>query len=477
MTAATQHTATWLDGDAINATLAEARAQTDKQDKQRMRALLTKASEAKGLNSSEVALLMQTEDQEILDEMFTLAKKIKEQIYGRRIVLFAPMYVSNLCKNECLYCAFRAKNKALTRRALTGEEIENEARILVNQGHKRTLVVAGESYPDEQGFDYIIDAINRIYAVTGDKPGAQIRRVNVNLAPLSVEDFRRLEDAKIGTYQAFQETYDRNVYAQVHTGGKKRDFDWRVTVMDRAMEAGIGDVGMGVLYGLADWRFDTLALLQHVAHLEKTFGIGCHTLSVPRLEPAHGSELSSNSSHAVSDADFKKIVAILRLAVPYTGMIMSTRENAEMRQTTLELGVSQISAGSRTNPGGYAEAAEAGKFDESQFQLGDHRPLDEVIKDLTDRGFIPSNCTACDQLGRMGEKFMPFVKTGKIKNHCTPNALSTFLEYLIDYASPETKKSGEALIANMVKTMPESMKNRTEQLLVRVNEGKRGCLC
>ncbi|MDD3182202.1 MAG: [FeFe] hydrogenase H-cluster radical SAM maturase HydG [Alphaproteobacteria bacterium] len=469
--------ATWLDSTAINETLNEATNLAQKNDKQRLRELLAKAGEAKGLDSLEVALLMQTEDQDILDEMYALAKKIKEQIYGRRIVLFAPMYVSNLCKNECLYCAFRAKNKDLTRRALTGEEIENEARILVNQGHKRTLIVAGESYPAEQGFDYIIDAINRVYAVKGDKPGAEIRRVNVNLAPLSVEDFKRLEDAKIGTYQAFQETYDRSVYAQVHTGGKKRDFDWRVTVMDRAMEAGIGDVGMGVLYGLADWRFDTLALLKHVKHLEETFGIGCHTLSVPRLEPAHGSELASHSKYAVSDHDFKKIVTILRLAVPYTGMIMSTREDSEMRQATLELGVSQISAGSRTNPGGYAEAAASGKFDESQFQLGDHRPLDEVIKDLTERGFIPSNCTACDQLGRMGEKFMPFVRSGKIKNHCTPNALSTFLEYLIDYASPETKKTGQALIASMMESMPESTKQRTQQLLDNVNVGQRGCLC
>jgi len=467
----------WLDSASILNTLAEAKSLSKTGDKARVRAVLAKAASMKGLNSLDVALLMNEDDQEIISEMFSLAKKVKEEIYGRRIVLFAPMYVSNLCKNECLYCAFRAKNKELSRRALTSDEIANEARILINQGHKRTLLVAGESYPSEQGLDYIIDAIARIYEARGDKPGAQIRRVNVNLAPLSIEDFKRLEAAKIGTFQVFQETYDRDIYAQVHTGGKKRDFNWRVTAMDRAMTAGIGDVGMGVLYGLGDWRFDTLAMLKHVEHLEETFGIGCHTLSVPRLEPAHGSYLASNSQHAVSDEDFKKLVAILRLAVPYTGMIMSTRESTEMRQATLELGVSQISAGSRTNPGGYAAAEATEKFDESQFQLGDHRPLDEVVKDLAEKGFIPSNCTACDQLGRMGEKFMPFARTGKIKNHCTPNALSTFLEYLIDYAPVETRKTGEVLITNMIESMPENTKRRAEQLLQSVNNGERGCLC
>lgn len=463
----------WLNPESIRRTLAN----TNGNDKNQTRFILQKASEKRGLNAQNVAHLMSVQDADSLEELFLLAKKVKEEIYGRRIVLFAPMYVSNHCKNECLYCAFRASNKALTRRALTQEEIANEARILVNQGHKRTLLVAGESYPSPKGFDYILEAIETVYAVQGQKEGANIRRVNVNLAPLGIDHFKALEAAKIGTFQIFQETYDRSVYANVHRSGKKADFDWRVTAMDRAMKAGIGDVGVGVLYGLADWRFDTLAMLQHVSHLEKTFGVGCHTISVPRLEPAHGSHLASHSPNAVSDSDFKKLVAILRLAVPYTGMIMSTRENEQMRQETLELGISQISAGSRTNPGGYAEAEATERFNESQFQLGDHRSLDEVIRDLAKRGFVPSNCTACDQLGRMGTKFMAFAKTGKIKQHCGPNALSTFEEYLIDYATPETREAGQALIKKEMTRMPAKDRQRAANLLHRVKNGARGCLC
>jgi 2-iminoacetate synthase len=463
----------WLDPNSIETALAQAK----KSDMQQQRDVITKAAEKKGLSVDEAAVLMEIKDPEVLSEMFSLAKKIKEEIYGRRIVLFAPMYISNLCKNECSYCAFRTSNKELKRRALTMDEIALETRLLVNQGHKRTLMVSGESYPEEDGFDYVLKAIDTIYSVVGDKPGANMRRVNVNLAPVGINAFKQLEEAKIGTFQVFQETYDRKVYSQVHISGRKADFDWRVTAMHRAMEAGIGDVGVGVLYGLADWRFDSLSLLQHIADLEKTFGIGCHTISVPRLEPAHGSSLASSSPNAVSDEDFKKIVTVLRLAVPYTGMIMSTREDEQMRQETLELGVSQISAGSRTNPGGYAEAEATERFDESQFQLGDHRSLEEVILDLTKRGFIPSNCTACDELGRMGAKFMPFAKTGKIKNHCTPNALSTFKEYLIDYASLETKKAGNDLIAKEISLMNDADRARAEKLLDGVAGGGRGCLC
>lgn len=468
------HTSTdWLKPNDVWSALNKAK----RADKKERQDILDKAAEKKGLSLEEAAVLMETRDPAFLAEMFALAKKTKEEIYGRRIVLFAPMYISNRCKNECLYCAFRASNKVLTRRTLSMEEIAQETRILVNQGHKRTLMVAGESYPGKDGFDYVLNAIDAIYAVQGDKKGANIRRVNVNLAPVDTKAFKELEAAKIGTYQVFQETYDRDLYAKIHKSGKKADFNWRVTAMHRAMEAGVGDVGVGVLYGLADWRFDSLSLLQHIGSLEKTFGVGCHTISVPRLEPAHGTTFTFDIPHAVNDDDFKKIVAILRLAVPYTGMIMSTRENAQMRQETLELGVSQISAGSRTNPGGYAEAEATERFDESQFQLGDHRSLDEVILDLIRRGFFPSNCTACDQLGRMGTTFMTFAKTGKIKKHCGPNALSTFLEYLIDYASPETKKEGQALIAQALASMPERDSRRTKALLQRVASGHRGCLC
>ena len=309
-------------------------------------------------------------------------------------MLFAPLYISNLCNNDCLYCAFRVRNKELQRRALTQEEIRHEVEVLVDQGHKRILLVAGESYPKDGGFQYVLDSIATIYDVK--RGNGEIRRVNVNVAPLPVDQFRELKASGIGTFQLFQETYHRETYRAVHVGGKKKDFDWRVTGMHRAMEAGIDDVGIGVLFGLADWRYEILAMLQHIHELERAYGVGPHTISVPRLEPASGSDMASHPPQPVSDVDFRKIVAILRLAVPYTGMILSTRETANLRQETFALGISQISAGSRTNPGGYEEDEE---FDAAQFQLGDHRSLDEVIRDISELGFVPSFCTACYRLG------------------------------------------------------------------------------
>ena len=312
-------------------------------------------------------------------------------------MLFAPLYISNLCNNDCLYCAFRVRNKELKRRALTQEEIRHEVEVLVDQGHKRVLLVAGESYPKDGGFQYVLDSIATIYDVK--RGNGEIRRVNVNVAPLTVDQFRELKASGIGTFQLFQETYHRETYHAVHVGGKKKDFDWRVTGMHRAMEAGIDDVGIGVLFGLADWRYEILAMLQHIHELERAYGVGPHTISVPRLEPASGSDMASHPPQPVSDVDFRKIVAILRLAVPYTGMILSTREPANLRQETFALGISQISAGSRTNPGGYEEDEE---FDAAQFQLGDHRSLDEVIRDISELGFVPSFCTACYRLGPHG---------------------------------------------------------------------------
>jgi 2-iminoacetate synthase len=377
-----------------------------------------------------------------LDEIFKTAKELKEEIYGSRLVLFAPLYISNRCSNECTYCAFRASNTGLTRRTLTQEEIAEETRILIRQGHKRVLMVAGESLP-EQGFDYIIDSIATIYD-TKVGPG-EIRRVNVNLAPQTVDRFRQLKNAGIGTFQLFQETYHRETYAAVHLRGTKRNYDWRTTSFDRAMEAGIDDVGIGVLFGLYDWRFEMLAMMQHIQHLEKKFGVGPHTISFPRIEPAVGSEVASNPPHAISDTDFLKLIAIMRLAVPYTGMIMSTREGATVRRSTFEVGISQISAGSRTDPGGYAEGE--GDPNGSQFQLGDHRTVDEVVRDVVSLGFVPSFCTACYRTGRTGHDFMDLAKPGEIKYHCHPNALSTFQEYLCDYAKPATKSAGEELIS------------------------------
>lgn len=434
--------------------------------------ILSKAKELKGLDFKDIAALSTIDTPEDMSALFETAKEIKEIIYGRRMVIFAPLYISNLCQNECLYCAFRATNPDIKRRALNQEEIANEVRILIEQGHKRVLLVAGESYP-RQGFQYVLDAIETVYATKSGN--GEIRRVNVNVAPLTLEEFKQLKDAQIGTYQLFQETYRRNTYSKVHVCGQKADYDWRITAMDRAIEAGIDDVGIGVLFGLYDWRFEILALMQHIHHLENKFGIGPHTISVPRLEPATGSDMSAHPPQPVSDTDFRKIVAILRLAVPYTGIIMSTRETPKMRQETFALGVSQISAGSRTNPGGYAEGEDI--EDEAQFSLGDHRPLDEVIYDTANLGYIPSFCTGCYRLGRTGQDFMDMAKPGLIKEHCDPNALSTFLEYLLDYGSEKTKTAGENLMARVLNEMPETAKHRSIAMLDKVRNGRRDVFC
>ncbi|MBP7126573.1 [FeFe] hydrogenase H-cluster radical SAM maturase HydG [Myxococcota bacterium] len=439
-------------------------------DGARVREVLAKAREAKGLDFDDVVALMSVSDPELLEGLFHAAREVKERIYGRRLVIFAPLYVSNLCKNDCAYCAFRLRNKDVRRRALTQQEVEREVRALVRQGHKRVLLVAGESYPDE-GFDYVLRCIDTIYGVK-EPPSGEIRRVNVNVAPLSTEEFRALKSRKIGTYQLFQETYHRETYRKVHLAGKKRDYDWRVTVMDRAMEAGIDDVGVGILFGLFDWRFEVLALMQHVRHLEARFGVGPHTISVPRLEPAIGSDVAAHPPFAVPDTEFRKLVAILRLAVPYTGIILSTRETPNIRRETFALGVSQISAGSRTNPGGYTEG-DCDPSSAEQFSLGDHRSLDEVVRDVAAMGYIPSFCTGCYRLGRTGADFMDLAKPGEIRLHCDPNALSTFLEYLVDYGSPETRAAGEEAIAATLATMGDKERKVSERLLEKVREGRR----
>jgi 2-iminoacetate synthase len=440
-------------------------------DPGRVRDILAKARELHGLNLSEVAALSAVADPALMEEVFATARWVKEEIYGRRLVFFAPLYISNLCRNECLYCAFRRSNKAVKRRVLTQEEIARETRALINQGHKRVLVVAGESYPGNS-FQYVLDSIATVYSVK--EGNGEIRRLNANIAPLAEDEFRLLKEAGIGTFQLFQETYHRDTYARVHRSGPKTDFDWRATGMDRAMRAGIDDVGVGVLFGLFDWRFEILALMQHIRHLEQTFGVGCHTISVPRLEPAVGSDMATSPPCPVADADFKKIVAVLRLAVPYTGLIMSTRESAPMRRETYALGVSQISAGSRTNPGGYEEDEE---FESSQFQLGDHRPLPEVIRDISDMGYIPSFCTACYRLGRTGQDFMDLAKPGLIKEKCAPNALSTFEEYLLDYAPAEVREAGEAAIDRELSDMPPRIARVSEAMLDKVRAGKRDVFC
>lgn len=457
-----------IDEGRVWSTLAAAK----RADGAAVRAALVRARELQGLEAEEVAALAAISDPELLGELFQTAREVKETIYGRRLVLFAPLYVSNLCGNDCAYCAFRASNREIQRRALSQEEIARETRVLVEQGHKRVLLVAGESYPKE-GFDYILQAIDTVYATKSGR--GEIRRINVNVAPLSVEEFRRLKERRIGTYQIFQETYHHETYHAVHPRGRKSDYDWRLGVIDRAFTAGIDDVGIGVLFGLADWRFELLALLQHIRHLEATFGVGPHTISVPRLEPATGADLASHPPRPVSDLDFRKLVAILRLTVPYTGIILSTRESVHLRRETFALGVSQISAGSRTNPGGYADGAD--EEGAGQFCLGDHRPLDEVIRDVASLGYVPSFCTACYRLGRTGADFMDLARPGAIKQHCDPNALATFQEYLIDYASPATRAEGEACIAERLGEMGPASQRRAEEMLGRVRAGERDVYC
>ncbi len=437
-----------------------------------VREVLDKAREMKGLSLQEVAVLTGITDPLQLHELFETANHIKDTIYGKRLVIFAPLYISNLCANECTYCAFRAKNKDIIRRVLTQKEISIETEALIEQGHKRVLLVGGEAYP-RQGFQYVLDSIKTIYDTKTEK--GDIRRINVNVAPLDIDEFKLLKDAKIGTYQIFQETYHHETYSKVHLEGKKRDYNWRAMALHRAMEAGIDDVGIGVLFGLFDYRFEMLAMMQHIFELEKVFGVGPHTISVPRLEPATGSDIASHPPFAVADLEFRKIVAILRLAVPYTGIIMSTRETAQMRRDTFALGVSQISAGSRTNPGGYDDEIDADVS--SQFSLGDHRPLDEVIRDVAGMGYVPSFCTGCYRLGRTGQDFMDLAKPGAIKAHCGPNALSSFMEYLNHYASSETRKIGIQLIEDTIHQMNGLPKERARKLVNRVNEGKKDVFC
>ena len=436
-----------------------------------IREILAKATDLKGLNQSDMIGLMSIKSESLLQQLYDTASDVKNEIYGKRLVMFAPMYVSNLCSNECTYCAFRAKNSDIERRTLTQEEIAAETLSLVQLGHKRVLLVAGESYPKE-GFDYILNAIDTIYSVRDDK-GA-IRRVNVNVAPLTEDEFSRLKDHKIGTYQLFQETYNRKVYREVHLSGKKTDYDWRLSAIDRALNAGLEDVGIGVLFGLCDWRYEMLALKSHIEYLERRYGIGPHTISVPRLEPASGSQIASSPPSPIDDATFQKLVAILRLAVPYTGIIMSTRETPALRRNSFALGVSQISAGSRTNPGGYSSDTGVAA---SQFSLGDHRPLDEVIKDVASLGYVPSFCTGCYRLGRVGGDFLDMARPGDIRNHCDPNGVSTFMEYLSDYASGETKKIGEKCIRDAISQMDQQPKEVAEKMIIKIHDGKRDVYC
>ncbi len=427
--------------------------------------ILNKSHRLERLNLTEVASLIRVNSSEGISMILEMAGWVKEQIYGKRIVIFAPMYVSNICKNNCAYCGFRSDNKMVHRKTLSMDEIKAETLILLKTGQKRVLLVTGETKPDDD-LQLMMESIKTVYDVSDGKN--KIRRINVNMAPLAIDGFKELLSAGIGTYQLFQETYHPETYARLHTQGSKSDYIYRLEAMDRAYQAGFQDIGMGVLFGLYDYRFEVLALMQHIEHLEVTYGLGPHTLSVPRLEPAMGSVLSEHPDWPVDDQTFEKIVAILRLAVPYTGIILSTRESAPMRQRALELGVSQISASSRTNPGGYSQSDTT-----EQFSLGDDRSLDDVVLDCATRGYIPSFCTGCYRTGRTGLDFMEYAKPGDIKSKCLPNALFTFEEYLSDYASSNTKRIGRQLIKDAISTLPDSLQDRSTKMLQSIREGTR----
>jgi 2-iminoacetate synthase len=432
--------------------------------------ILDKAKSLKRLTLSESAALLMVKDGQYLEKIFAAASLVKDTIYGRRVVLFAPLYISNLCANACLYCAFKSDNKLIKRKALSVSEIKAQTEWLLQRGHKRILMVCGEEAPQGQdNVDYYVNAVKAIYAAEAGKN--KIKRVNVNCAPLSIDEFKKLKSSGIGTYQIFQETYHQETYLRMHPKGPKSDPDNRIDAVDRAFAAGIDDIGIGVLYGLYDYKFETLGLLSHIEHMEGKFKVGPHTISVPRIEPAEGAELSFNPPCKISDDDFKKVVAVLRLSVPYTGIIMSTRESAEMRDTLLSLGVSQVSAESNTSPGGYL--AKNKDMAGGQFSLGDHRSLDQIVGTLINHDYIPSFCAACYRMERTGEAFMQLAKPGTIKGKCSMNALVTLKEYLDDFASPAVKDSGYKMIARYLNKLDQDDQESLKLFFAHVDSGIR----
>jgi len=430
-------------------------AKENKSNKELIFSLIERAKDCKGLSHREAAVLLECDIPEANQAIRELAIEIKEKLYGNRIVMFAPLYLSNYCVNGCTYCPYHHGNTCITRKKLTQEEIKAEVIALQDMGHKRLAIELGED-PVNNPIEYVLESIDTIYSIK-HKNGA-IRRVNVNIAATTVENYRKLKDAGIGTYILFQETYHKENYEMLHPTGPKHNYAYHTEAMDRAMDGGIDDVGIGVLFGLEMYRYDFVGLLMHAEHLEAAKGVGPHTISVPRICAAEGIDKDS-FSNAISDEIFEKIVAVIRIAVPYTGMIISTRENEKVRERVLRLGISQISGGSRTSVGGYTE--EERPHDSEQFDVSDQRTLDEVVKWLMDNGHIPSFCTACYREGRTGDRFMSFCKSGQILNCCHPNALMTLTEYLVDYASEETKKTGFALIEKELEKIP---RERTKEI-------------
>lgn len=434
-------------------------------EKKQVQDIVAKSLEKVPLSVEETAVLLAA-DADSSEEIYAAARSLKETVYGNRIVLFAPLYIGNKCINDCSYCGFKCSNKNALRRTLTMEELRQQVTALEKQGHKRLILVYGE-HPDYDA-NFIAETVRTVYD-TKSEPHGEIRRVNINAAPLDIEGYRTVKAAGIGTYQIFQETYHKKTYRENHPmGTRKGDYMWRLDGLSRAMEGGCDDVGVGVLFGLYDWRFEVLGLVSHALHLQQTYGVGPHTISFPRMRPACGVEVEQ--TRLVNDEDFKKLIAILRLAVPYTGLICTARESAEMRKVATGFGVSQIDAGSRIEIGGYTMAGDAQVMEREQFQLGDVRNLDTVIRELLETGYLPSFCTSCYRSGRTGEHFMEFAIPGFIKRFCTPNALTTLEEYLCDYSSPDTRAIGEKLIAEELAKLPENEMKQT--LIQRLNEIK-----
>ena len=444
-------------------------ADENKNNKELIESIIKKAKNLKGLTHREAILLLDCELEDKNEEIYTLAQEIKEKFYGNRIVMFAPLYLSNYCVNGCVYCPYHYKNNHIRRKKLSQEEIKKEVIALQDLGHKRLALEAGED-PVNNPIEYILESIKTIYSIK-HKNGA-IRRVNVNIAATTVENYRKLKEAGIGTYILFQETYNKESYENLHPTGPKHDYAYHTEAMDRAMEGGIDDVGLGVLYGLNMYRYDFVGILMHAEHLEATFGVGPHTISVPRICPADDIN-PEEYTNAISDDIFAKIVAVLRIAVPYTGLIVSTRESQKSRERVLHLGVSQISGASSTSVGGYAEK-EKKEDNSAQFDVSDNRTLDEIVDWLLEMGYIPSFCTACYREGRTGDRFMQLVKAGQIANCCQPNALMTLKEYLEDYASDKTKAEGEKVIKEQLDKIPnEKVRKIVIENLKNIEEGKR----
>ena len=453
--------------------------------------ILAKTRQLKRLTLEESAKLLAVKDGSLLKKIYEAAAYVKNTIYGKRVVMFVPLYISNICANSCLYCGFAANNKLAVRKRLSIQEIKEQTEILLKRGHKRILMVAGEAASARQNIDYYVDAVKAVYAA--EYKGNKIKRVNVNAAPMSVEDFKKLKASGIGTYQIFQETYREETYRRLHVAGPKTDPDKRLDAIDNAFAAGIDDVGIGPLLGLYKPNFEILAMLMHIEYLENKYGIGPHTISVPRIEPAPGSDYSSCPDYKITDEDFKKIVAVLRLSVPYTGIIMSTRETAELRDELVNLGVSQVSAESKVTPGGYECQGDQGcqgdvaadinvssyvpltasPIPERQFSLNDQRSLDEIAQSLLAQGYVPSFCAACYRKNRTGEHFMDLAKPGEIKHMCDINALITLKEYLEDFAGPEVKEAGYKLIEEYKKNLDEESLKLLEQFFQNIDGGVR----